>query len=288
MRPEQEILRLVMEYANRDDGIRLVLMNGSRVNPNARKDPLQDFDIACLVAEVGPYRKRTDIVAAFGELLILQTPEDMGDPSQQDSGFYSYLMQFMDGNRIDLSFHSMDRLEALLQDSLTVVLLDKDGRVGTPAPPTDLGYLPEPPTEKQFQECCNEFWWVNPYVAKGLWRNELTYARYMLDVVIRDQLMKMLTWYFGVRTGFKKSPGKMGKYLRSGLEAELWSELEKTYADAHFENIWSALFAMGRLFRRSARVVAAHYGFSYPQKEDANVSAYLLRIKELPPDAQEI
>jgi aminoglycoside 6-adenylyltransferase len=110
----------------------------------------------------------------------------------------------------------------------------------------------------------------------------------MLDVVIREQLMKMLDWYFGVKTGFEKSPGKMGKYLRTGLEPELWSELENTFADARFENIWSALFAMGRLFRRTAAVVAAHFGFSYPQREDDNVSAFLLRIKALPPDAREI
>ena len=80
MRSEQEILRLVLDFANRDDHIRLVLLNGSRVNPNVKKDPLQDFDVACFVADVEPYKRRRDIADTFGELMILQTPEDMGDP----------------------------------------------------------------------------------------------------------------------------------------------------------------------------------------------------------------
>ena len=55
---------------------------------------------------------------------------------------------------------------------------------------------------------------MSVYAAKGLWRGELTYAHTMLDGYVRDQLMKMLEWYFGVKTGFKKSPGKYGKYLK--------------------------------------------------------------------------
>jgi len=286
MRSEQEILQLVLDFAGGDDRIRLVLLNGSRANPNAARDLLQDYDIACLVPQVAPFRRRPDIVARFGELLILQTPEDMGDPPPGDSGFYAYLMQFTDGVRIDLSFHPLDRLEAILQDSLTVVLLDKDRRLAPLPPASDASYLPVPPTEKQFQDCCNEFWWVCPYVAKGLWRDELTNAHYFLEVV-REQLMMMLEWYFGVRTGFRKSPGKKGKYLRPGLEPELWAELERTYADARPEHVWQALFAMGGLFRRTGEVVAAAFGYDYPCQEDANVSAFLERIRALPRGARE-
>jgi aminoglycoside 6-adenylyltransferase len=52
---------------------------------------------------------------------------------------------------------------------------------------------------------------VSLYVAKGLWRGEIPYAKYMLDSVIREQLMKMLTWHVGISTGFTQSPGKHGR-----------------------------------------------------------------------------
>jgi aminoglycoside 6-adenylyltransferase len=277
-----------MGFIHRDENIRAVLLNGSRANANVPKDILQDFDIACIVGDVTPYIRNDNIPNYFDEVLIVQEPENMQDPPAENNGHYAYLMQFKDGNRIDLSFYPVEQLKSVLNDSLTVVLLDKDGIIGKIPPSSDIDYLPKEPTEKLFQDCCNEFWWVNPYVAKGLWRGELTYAKNMQNVVIREELMKMLTWYFGIKTGFKKSPGKLGKYIKGDVEPEIWSELEKTYSDANFENIWESLFVMGKLFRHIAKFVAAHFGFQYPQQDDDNVSEYLRKIKNLPGDAKDL
>lgn len=288
MRTEQEMLQLILDFTGRDENIRAVLMNGSRANPNAPRDPFQDFDILCLVRDVTPYVRNRDIPPLFGRLMILQLPDEMGTPRWTADVHYSYLMQYMDGNRIDLSFHLLSRIEEVIHDSLTIVLQDKDGILKDVPPPSEADYLPEPPAEKAFQDCCNEFWWCGPYVAKGLWRGELTYAKHMLEDALRPELMKMLTWYFGLRTGFERSPGKAGKYLKAGLEPDIWAGLEATYAGAKFDRIWESLFAMGRLFRRIARVVASACNFEYPQGDDDRVSDYLLRIKNLPGDAREI
>jgi len=288
MRSEQEIIDCVLDFARKEQNVRVVLMNGSRVNPNVKREVFQDFDIVFLVKEVDPYKRNKRVVSYFGDIMILQTPDDMNDPPPEDDGHYAFLMQFMDGNRIDLSFNSIDRLDDHLDDSLTVVLLDKDNIVKELPPPSDKDYLPKEPTEKLFQDCCNEFWWCSPYVAKGLWRQELTYAKHMLDVVIREQLMKMLTWHFGIKTDFKKSPGKLGKYIKSNVEPDIWTALEMTYSDSDFDNIWESLFSMGSLFRRMASSVASVYGFQYPQKDDERVTEYLHRIKNLPWDAVEI
>jgi aminoglycoside 6-adenylyltransferase len=126
------------------------------------------------------------------------------------------------------------------------------------------------------------------YVAKGLWRDELTYAKQTLDVYVREELMKMLVWYFGIRTDFQKSPGKMGKYLKECLEPDIWRQLESTYADWQPEHIWDSLFTMGDLFRRVAKDVAKHFGFAYPELDDQNVTDYLQRIRSLPPDSKTI
>ena len=289
MRNEKEMLDLILNFARNDENIRVVVMNGSRANPTVKKDILQDFDIACLVKDVSPYVRNNRIPHYFGEILILQEPENMQDPPAEHNGHYAYLMQFMDGNRIDLSFYPLDQLESVINDSLTVLLLDKNNLINTLPPSNDSDYLPTVPTEKQFQDCCNEFWWVTPYVAKGLWRGELTYAKCMLeDVVIHEQLLKMLTWYFGIKTGFQKAPGKLGKYIKEDIEPEIWTELENTYSDSNFENIWEALFTAGRLFRCVAKDVALSFGFEYPQQDDDNVSQYIRRIKDLPEDATQI
>ncbi len=127
-----------------------------------------------------------------------------------------------------------------------------------------------------------------PYVAKGLWRQEILYAKHMLDVYVREQLMKMLRWHIGVKTGFARNPGKLGKYFRRYLDPELWTLLEGTYADAGYDHTWAALFAMGTLFRQLAVPIAEQFGFEYPHDDDRRVSAHLAQVRCLPKDATEI
>ncbi len=287
MRTEQEMLALILDTARSDERIRAVIMTSSRVNPNAPRDIFQDFDIVYIVNDIAPFVNNCEWIRRFGELMILQMPDAMQDPPPDNDGGFTYLMQFKDGNRIDLGIYPLTKLDEIVKDSLSVVLLDKDGVVRPLPPPNESSCLPKPPTAKAFFDCCNEFWWVSPYVAKGLWRGELVYARCMLELV-REQLLKMLTWYIGVGTAFSRNPGKFGKYFQQYLEPELWDMLLKTYADASYDATWEALFTMGDLFRTVAVRVAQEFGFSYPHDDDRNVSAHLRHVQVLPKDATEI
>ncbi len=288
MRSEQEMFDLIVNTAKEDERIRAVVMNGSRANPNAPRDIFQDFDIVYFVTDVTPFKYNFEWLKRFGEIMILQMPEDMQDPPPDNSGIFVYLMQFMDGNRIDLGIDPLSAVDRVCGDSLSIVLLDKDGIVKAIPPSNESGYLPKPPTAKAFADCCNEFWWVSPYVAKGLWRGEILYAKHNLDVYVRDQLMKMLVWYIGMRTDFSINPGKYGKYYQSYLEPELWDLLLQTYSEADYDCTWDALFAMTTLFRRIAVPVAEHFGLEYPHGDDARVSAHLQHVRRLPRNAKAI
>ncbi len=288
MRSEQEMLNLIVDTARADERIRAVILNGSRANPNAPRDPFQDFDVVYFVTDMAPFTKNLEWIKRFGEIMIMEMPEDMDDPPPVNDGGFGYLMQFTDGNRIDLGVYPLAKLEEMTRDSLTVPLLDKDGRIGSLPPASEADYLPKPPTAKAFSDCCTEFWWLGTYVAKGLWRQEILYARYMLDNLARQELMKMLKWYIGMRTGFSANPGKLGKYFQSYLEPELWQMLEKTFADCDYSHTWESLFAMGELFRIVALRVADHFGFRYLHEYDKNVSAHLRHVRALPGTATEI
>jgi aminoglycoside 6-adenylyltransferase len=288
MRSEREMLGLILDIARKDERVRAVIMNGSKVNPNAPRDFFQDYDIVYVVTEKESFLADPGWIKVFGELMILQLPDEMSDPLPEGKDHYGYLMQFTDGNRIDLSLFPLNKLDKLEDDSLSLTLLDKDGILPKFPPPNDSGYLPKPPTAKQFFDCTNEFWWVSPYVAKGLWRHEIVYAKHMLDLYVREQLDKMLDWYVGIKMDVKISPGKMGKYLENCLEPELWEMLLQTYSDAEYEHTWQALFTMGELFRKGAIQVALHFGYSYPYGEDERVNAHLRHVHDLPRDAKEM
>jgi aminoglycoside 6-adenylyltransferase len=288
MRSEEEMLDLILETARQDERIRAVVMNGSRVNPNAPRDRFQDFDVVYFVTDVAPFRCNHEWIRRFGEIMIMQMPEEMQDPPPSLDGSFGYLMQFSDGNRIDLGIDPLSMVDQNVADSLSRVLLDKDGLIPPLPLANDSSYVPKPPTAKAFADCCNEFWWVSIYVAKGLWREEILYAQHFLEHFVRDQLTKMLNWHIGLRTGFTRSPGTYGKYVRQYLDAGQWELLLKTYSDASYESTWEALFATCNLFRQLALEVAGHFGFEYQHGEDQRVSAHLEHVRHLPRDAKEI
>lgn len=284
MRSEQAMYDLIVGIAQRDERVRASILNGSRADPKAPRDLFQDFDVVYFVTDVSSFRRDPAWINAFGELMILQTPEDMLNPPPSNDGNYSYLMQFMDGNRIDLTLYLLTKLDSFKLDSLSVLLLDKDGIMKPLASPSDSDYLPKPPTPKAYADCCNEFWWVIIGVAKGLWRKEIVYAKTILDGFVRPQLMLMLVWYIGMKTQFLQNPGKFGKHFKQYLEPDLWVMLEKTYASARYEATWDALFVMVRLFRQIASRVAEQFSFEYSHSDDEKVSAYLRQVCALPKD----
>jgi aminoglycoside 6-adenylyltransferase len=289
MRSEREMLDLIIGTAREDERIRAVLLSGSRANPDATRDPFQDFDVVYLVTEVESFKSDAEWHKRFGDIMVMQRPDDMGDPPPESRAGYAYLMQFMDGNRIDLSLYPAGQVADLLSDSLMVVLLDKDNLVPELPAPTEQGYWPKPPTAKQFFDCCNEFWWCAPYVAKGLWREQLTYAKGMLDGVLRDQLMKVIGWYMATcPTCTHHDPGYLGRYLKEALPPTVYGTLMQTYSGPDCNRTWEGLEAMIALFRSSAIPVAERLGFEYPYGEDERVSAHLRHVKLLPRDATEI
>ena len=58
MRSEKEMYDLILGYANADENIRAVILNGSRANPNRKPDPFNDFDIVYLVRDLTPCKEK--------------------------------------------------------------------------------------------------------------------------------------------------------------------------------------------------------------------------------------
>src|SRR5512136_1599508 len=141
MRSEHEMLDLILNTARNDERVRAVIMNGSRVNPIAPKDFFRDYDIVYIVTEKESFLADPGWIKVFGELMILQLPDEMSDPppNPEDKDSYGYLMQFADGNRIDLGLVPVGKLDKLEPDSLTLTLLDKDGILPHYPPPDDSG-----------------------------------------------------------------------------------------------------------------------------------------------------
>jgi len=279
------LLARALAVAHADPRVRAVVLSGSLADPAAPHDAWSDVDLLFVVPDVAPYRADPAWIDAFGERAILQRPDAMfGAPPRADGG-EAWLMLFVDGSRLDLTLLPVAAMASFRHDGPAEVLVDLDRLVPPPPPAEAPHHLPEPPTAAAFTDVCNEFWWVAPYVAKGLVRGETTYARHHLDTVLRAQLLTLLGWEVAAASGFRRGPGQHGRHLRRALPPELWRDLEATYADADPAHGWAALDATTDLFRTVAVAVAERCGFDYPWRDDARVVAHLRRLRASGADA---
>jgi aminoglycoside 6-adenylyltransferase len=289
-RTEKEILNLIHKFAELDKRIRVVIMNGSRANPNIQKDIFQDYDIACYVTDVKPYLIEKDVVPFFGETIIVEQP-NLGSwpPGDADGSYHNYNIQFLDGNRIDLSFLSIEKLKENIKDSLSIALIDKDNLCSNIPPASERSYFISEPSNDQFIGCCNAFYFaIGSHIPKTIWRKQLPLLKFYIEGWLREPVQLMLSWEIGLKTGFSKSIGAKGKYLQKFLEPTKWELYLQTYVDSDFENIWDSLLLFFEIFTQSATFIAKEYDFIFPEETANKVLLFLNHVKDLPDNADNI
>jgi len=282
MRNEQEVISQLLDFAKSNEDIRLVILNGSRVNDNAPKDIFCDYDVVLGVTDPENFLNDRSWIRKFGELIIMQ----QNDLNANGAEAYIFLMLFTDGVRIDLTFHPIEAIDAALEDSLKLVLLDKDNLIGETDIPNDSIYHTKKPDQEEFDKTMNNFWWCSTNVAKGLWRGELGYSKYMFEVIVRDCIIDALAWYIGMNHDWHINTGKAGKWFKRYLPEELWESIEKTYAGRDYEEMWEALFEAVRLMRKIGVELAEGLGYKYPKEDDEKVNEYMEKVHSLPKETK--
>lgn len=281
MRSEKQVLEQILNMATTDDNVRAVMMNGSRVNPNAPRDMMQDYDVVFFINNLvsATHRQHRRWIAQFGELVMLQQ-------NDFEDGSYIFLMQFNDGVRIDLYFNDIGRLNsAAKEDSLSVILLDKDGIAGLLPEPNDSTYFVKKPSRREWDETLNELWWIQIYIVKEIWRDELPLVKHLYDTDFVECLSKLMAWHIGQQHDWQVNPGKGGKWFRKFLGEELYGEFASMYCGADYSEMWESLLRAGVLIRRIGTELADKLGYAYPMQEDINTSDFIRRIQALPREA---
>jgi len=289
MRTEQEMFNLILNIARDDKRIRAVYMNGSRTNSNAIKDIFQDYDIVYVVNETKSFREQKYWIDQFGEPLYMQYPEENSYYNHDVDNCYGWLIQFSDGNRLDLHVCTLSNvLKEIQGDRLCRILLDKDKCLPNMPEATDKDYWVKKPTEYNFFDTCNEFWWCLNNVAKGLWREEIPYVMDMINYCVRPQLIRLMEWKIGFDTNFTISVGKSGKYMYIWLESQIWNTFLKTYPPGQIKGIWESVFIMCDLFNKIAKDIAYKMNINYNEIEANNSLKFLKDVYLLPKDAKKI
>lgn len=173
---------------------------------------------------------------------------------------YGWLIQFADGNILDLHLKTLEN--ALNSLDLYKALVDKDDIMPQKQIVSDEKYWVKKPVVDQISCTCNEFWWGLNNVAKGLWRNEIPYVMDMINLQISPMLKRLLEWKIGVDNGFSVNVGKSAKYMNKYLPKEIFEEYLQSYSEAQINSRWNTVFVMCDLFQKISLELSEKLNFT--------------------------
>ena len=256
MRAETEMLDLILQTAKTLQ-VKAVAMSGSRTNQKTSKDEFQDYDVVYVVENLDELITDLSWLDRFGKRIIEQEVT-LGHRRL-------YLMLFEDGNRIDLALCPKDRIKEWVDSEAGFTVLEDPNGLFELYSPSPQRFWTNPASAIDFENACNEFWWVSAYVVKGICRNQLIYAIDHLYGICQQEFLKILAWQVASDRG-KVDIGKNYKYLFQYLPAEKEKEFSNLLDFSSIEKLSQSLLATMQLFHREAQRLAQKLGFDYDKE----------------------
>lgn len=271
----QELYQKIISFAENNDLIRIVEMNGSRVNAHVEPDVFQDFDIVYYVTNIDVFIDDETWLDVFGKPLLRQTSKDQRDGLNHD--WYMYMMQFENGTRLDLTLYPVEGFLAKQgSDSLSLIIIDKEGYQINQVP-NETSYFVQPLDQQSLDYSVNEFYWLGPYVLKGINRNHIFYAHQHIQLM-RKELELILDWWIGNHHQYQISVGKGKSRYINLLPNDLYQRYCRTYTGLNIDELYHALITMVELYDLLASELAKAYDMSYPSNIKTDVLRFINQL----------
>ena len=266
MRTETGMLDLILQTAKTIQ-VEAVALSGSRANPKAPKDEFQDYDVVYVVDDLDNLTSDLSWLDQFGKRIIEQ--------EVRLEHRRLYLMLFEDGNRIDLTLCPKDHIQEWVDSEADYTVLKDEKGLFESYTTSPQRFWTNPASAIDFENACNEFWWVSAYVVKGICRNQIIYAIDHLYGICQQELLKVLSWQVASDRG-KIDIGKNYKYLFNYLPAEKEKQFSNLLDFSSLDEIPQSLFATMELFHQEAQFLAHKMGFDY----DMEVAEKMIQYAE--------
>lgn len=273
-------LEHVIQWAQKEDSIKTILLVGSRVASKKAVDRFSDYDLSIFCTHHTLYTDSTEWLSHFGSPLVCVKETILCC----EKTFPSRLVIFESGTKMDFSFLSMSVLEELthshpLPDPYNggyQVLLDKE---------QTLKLIPQPqracsitkPTEQAFHQVIEEFWFEVYHIAVYLKREDLWQVKERSHAA-QTFLLKMIEWHAQVENGWASSPPPLGKRMPSWVNQDLWKHLHGVFAHFNTEDSWKALFTMMELFQTLTANTAQALRFSRLEKLSSKMTHFITAL----------
>ena len=288
MKVREEKLEQIIHWAENNPDIRAVLLTSSLVNPYAPVDDFSDLDVELVFENRTSYESGNEWIRLFGEPISMIEEND----SVFDGKHAMKMVLYKDHVKVDFKLYQVSEfVEEINEDTLPEdwdvgykVLIDKDDLTKNLKPPTYQSIMIQKPSEKEFQQLINDFWWDTTYVAKCLKRGDIFYAKFMSENILRtDYLVPLIEWYIaGDHDWNTITTNKHGRLFKKYLSADLWNKVEKTFSGSDIEENWKALFEWANLVHELGTSLAEKLHFIYPVKLEEDIRNYLMEVQTMP------
>jgi len=270
MRNLQTELNKLIDYANQNEWIRGLVLQGSFINTNAPIDKYSDLDPLFYVSDVNQFIHDDAWKNQFGE--VMSYFHDEWDMKDNLKG-YTRLTIYQDGFKIDFGFQDVKLAKYANDMELYKVYVDKDAIIPVPEARDESKFYVKQPTEQEYQDILRDFFFDTSYVVKTIYRDEVTFNQYMM-MILHKKITQLAIWYVGVKHAFLVNPGIYGRYIKRYLSDEEYELLKSTYPSSDYDSVKMALIQSFEAVRYFGKYIADELHFTYPATHDADMYAY--------------
>lgn len=281
---EQLIARFV-RWAQSEENIRAAVVIGSLVRTDHPADEWADLDVIIVASDPTPYLSSPDWVATLGNpwLTFLEPTADGRNMERR--------VLYEGGLDVDFAMVPLDLVLRLEREGFPPetldgfrrgarFLVDKDNlkRILALVPSTTP--KTQPPSQTEFNENVNNFWYHAVWTAKHLRRGELWWAKGGSDGHLKSLLRQMLEWHARALKGPGHDTWLRGRFLEEWADPRAVKELRSCFAHYEREDIWKALLATMDLFRWVAKETAVKSGCAYHTLGDERTTELVRKLFE--------
>jgi aminoglycoside 6-adenylyltransferase len=270
MSPPETVFHRVLEWAEREEPVRAVVLVGSRA-ASGTIDELSDYDLAIFARTHESYLQDDHWLSSIGRAWVcIPDHYEMGS-----TVIPTRLVLFDPGVKVDFAFHPLSLLSDVTSGGAHKVLLDKDGLARERSHrDREASAVPDEPA---FVRLVHEFWFEAYHVAKYLHRGELWLVK-SRDAATKALLLQMMEWHAWASHGPGYDTGWEGRGLERWVARPVWTDLHETFSGFDAEGSRRALYATIRLFRRLAQEAAERLGYAYPREVDDDIRGFIERV----------
>ncbi len=274
-----ELLDRVLTWAKTADAVRAIVMEGSHARLDNRVDRFSDYDLNLYVDDLNRFIKDDSWIERLGKVWAMEK-------LVEDNGWFSRLVLFEGGQDIDFLLvpvqwlHDHARHHTLPDEYQRgyKVLLDKDGIASQLPAPAYKARPKQKPSEAEFVNAVNVFWFELFHLVKYLHRGELWCVKFRFP---QRRLLQMIEWHAQALHNWDYDTWMVGKFMEEWVEPELWQAFGEIFARFDKEDSWRAVQALIPLYHRIASEAAAHMGYTYPEEVDRSISGFILDNRPL-------